>query len=186
MPSSCENEYRVLNCDQQLVGFFCDPWYWTTVGQGYFCNSDPAADNVVISGRDSSELVEFCEVPAVASQRSSLSNSSSGVEILSTTAMPSAAFIGADSPANSYYYPTLVDARAALLSMQTKKLPSQLESYSLWTSSSDRYLRVLFSLLFSCLTAFWLILCSWKSPQESPTQVQGLGFSNSHLPTTSQ
>jgi hypothetical protein len=45
---------------------------------------------------------------------------------------------------------------------------------------------VLFSLLFSCLTAFWLILCSWKSPQESPIQVQGLGFSNSHLPTTSQ
>jgi hypothetical protein len=104
--------------------------------------------------------VEFRVVPAVASQRSSLSHSSSGVEISSTTAMPSAAFIRADSPANSYYYPTLVDAHAALLSMKTKKLPSQPESYSLWTSSSDRYLRVLFSLLFSCLTAFLLILCS--------------------------
>jgi hypothetical protein len=131
--------------------YFCDPWYRTTVGQGYLCNSDPAADYVDISGRDSSELVEFHVVPAVASQRSSLS---SGVEISSTTAMPSAAFIRADSPANSYYYPTLVDAHAALLSMQTKKLPSQHESYSLWTSSSDRYLRVLFSLLFSCMTAF--------------------------------
>jgi hypothetical protein len=107
-----------------------------------------------MSGRDSSELVEFRVVPAVASQRSSLSNGSSGVEISSTTAMPSAAFIRTDSPANSHYYPTLLDAHAALLSMQTKKLPSQLESYSLWTSSSDRYLRVLFSLLFSCLTAF--------------------------------
>jgi SHAQKYF class myb-like DNA-binding protein len=107
-------------------------------GQGYLCNSDPAADNVVISGRDSSELVEFRVVPAVASQRSSLNNSGSGVEISSTTTMPSAASIRADSPANSYYYPTLVDAHAALLSMETKKLPSQLESYSLWTSSSDR------------------------------------------------
>jgi hypothetical protein len=115
---------------------------------------DPAADNVVISGRGSSELVEFHVVPAVASQHSSLNNSGSGVEISSTTAMPSAASIRADSPANRYYYPTLVDAHAALLSMETKKLPSQLESYSSWTSSSDRYLRVLFSLLFSCLTAF--------------------------------
>jgi hypothetical protein len=111
--------------------------------------------------------VEFCVVPAVASQRSSLSNGSSGVEISSTTAMPSAAFIRADSPANNYY-PTLVDAHATLLSMQTKKLPSQLESYSLWTNSSDRYLRVLFSLLFSCLTSILINSLQLKiSPRKS-------------------
>ncbi|CAM6026541.1 unnamed protein product [Sphagnum balticum] len=55
------------------------------------------------------------------------SSSNSGVE--TTTA---AAFI----PESSNYYPTLGDARAALLSMQNKK-PLQ-ESSSLWTGS-DRY-----------------------------------------------
>ncbi len=67
------------------------------------------------------------------------SSSNSGVE--TTTA---AAFI----PESSNYYPTLGDARAALLSMQNKK-PLQ-ESSSLWTGS-DRYCE---SVLYGFLTTF--------------------------------